>query len=728
MKSTALFQKISKWLLLTTSVFTMVMMPVTEGQAAQTRADEISKNQVQNALTTLGLNKSMTLGEFYKKNKYLYPVRIQKMIEKFVALNKDYVMPQFELMTVKNTQGNEIPTVRISKDAELVSLQIYGNSDKYVKFNNTNLTEVDIVNFTDMLLKINNHEPDLRQQIEDTNRPVTKFTGFPAVSKSIWKNYSAKDKAEYILNMRRLWADAQKVLILQDPKLKRKTSQFEYFLNTVFNDAFAAQRGHQMGPKVNKHSGTTANASSKNCLVAGYVSHYSNGSCGVSAVQDSYKDATGTVDETITKAQSQCTGGEIACNPYIYGMPNGKAICANIKSPEFQIATHANGPCDTASPLGTEVQFLNQDLKNNKRYDAENIKMNSDELKAEFQKQQKNNSSYVENYLKGFLDAGVDFNAAIDDKVLDQILNVKKAFDNDISKAKDSCIAAAKTNQRNEKNFWGACDQLQRRFLFVAEFLSEKPGCKDSSVMNPETLKCTCTDANKTEVNPGAKCSVEAAKPPESKPPTESEAKPPTEKGPSKNEKIMEPGDECDGTIEANANGAQVCISNIKPDLQGKKVKEKDSWWLNLFKQAVPWIIGGIALYAMYKLWSPKKPVLNQPLDTCPNGVARSATVPCAQACEAPKSQVNGSCACAECVPVIQYMSNLATCTCSTVTTSTTTPTTVTCADGVTQVTTLSSCPATVYTCWDNTKVTNPINCPVQPASNPATKPVDTSR
>ncbi len=760
-------QKITKWILTFASVFTMVMLPVAHGEAAQKDHAEISKAQVQNAITQLGLNKSMTLGEFYKKNKDLYPQRIQAQLEKFIKNNSDYVMPLFELTTVKSSDGQETPTLRISKDGELVNIQVYGQADKYLKFNNTNLTQVDIVNFNDMFLKLTNNDANLRKQVVKSEAPSTKFNGYPQVSKEIWSKMSTKDKAEYLLNMRWLWSDAQKVLILQDKKNQKTTSQFEYFWNAIFNKSEAQSAGVKPAGKrvrqdVKKDSGTTAEASSENCLVAGYVSSYTNGSCGVKALQDSYKDDSGVVNPAVSKAQAQCQPGQIACNPFVYGMPGGNAICVSTSSPKFQIATHADGPCDTASPLGQKVDFLNKDLKNKDRYSAENLSKNSDQLAEEYKKQQAANSSYVENYLKGFLGAGVDLSKELDSTVLDQIVNIKKAFDNDIQKAKDSCLAAASSNKYNEKNFWGACDQLQRRFLFVAEFLKEKPGCKDGGTINSSTLKCTCADPKQTEVNPGAKCPVKEPSSTDStvqKCPqgmsddsTGGELQCLCTNGAAGNWKLedtkvsgfdvkkscaksavtsgdstpMKPGDKCDGTIVKNDNGAEACVA--KPTDSKTKPKKDDGFFgsfSGFFQKALPWIVGGVAVWAMYTLWAPKKPQIKSPGDACPanSTPTGNSAAPCSQTCTAPLSNVNGTCMCPSC-PTGQTLTNLSTCVCST---NTTTPTQTTCADGVTKVTPPATCPVTAqFKCWDGTYVVNAINCPEKPPTQKITPAVQT--
>ena len=106
--------------------------------------------------------------------------------------------------------------------------------------------------------------------------------------------------------------------------------------------------------------------------------------------------------------------------------------------------------------------------------------MSAEELEAEYKKQQLDNDKYVENYLKGMLVGDVDFGKALNDDVIGQLVNIKSVFDDEIRRAKESCIAAASTpGKKHEKNFYQACDQLQRRFLHISTYLEKQPGCPD---------------------------------------------------------------------------------------------------------------------------------------------------------------------------------------------------------------------------------------------------------
>ena len=142
--------RILKWIMVWTSTLTMLASPVAMGQ----EAERVSKKQMQAVMDYLGLNKQMTLGEFYKKNKHLYPERIQKDIEPLFMSFKNQLMPTVEVLSSKNSAGEEVATLRLTQGKELISLQWYGQKEKMLKFQNTNLSEIDVINFNDMFTRV----------------------------------------------------------------------------------------------------------------------------------------------------------------------------------------------------------------------------------------------------------------------------------------------------------------------------------------------------------------------------------------------------------------------------------------------------------------------------------------------------------------------------------------------------------------------------------------------
>lgn len=739
------------------ALFTMVMSPVAMGREAQ----KITVKQLQAGLEEAGLNKQITVGEFYNKNKHLVPDRLRKEFEAFVSTYKNQMMPSFEVVSSKGSNGTDVASLRLTQGNEVLTIQMLGEPDRYAKIQNTYVTEVDVINFNDMFKRVLAGDEKYRKIYESAvgtgaNATEGVYTGFPDLTVATWKNMSQKDRAAYMINMRLLWNDARRVLIEAERKEKkgRKTSSLEPSAIDQWDNFFAmlnpsaeaagavskvlsAQKTGGVSTLVKQGKSSSAFVSGSNCLVAGYVSKYSATKCGIDGIYDSYKAADGSTDPLVQSVNQACSSVGIACNPYVYGTPGGKPICVSTTDAIFQKATHYDGRCDSQSRLGSSVPFLkDESIKSGKRYSAENMALSKEELDAKYKEEQKANPKMVEDYLNGLLaynkTSGVDFSKPLTDEVLTAILKIKTNFDNDIGKARESCKEASK-NKNNEKNFWGACDQLHRRFLNVAQFLEKTPGCKDGGKINEGSLKCSCPKGG--EALPGTSCS--APQPPPMCPtPAPAPVTPPQPDcvpgggpvQPASGDQTSNPDCVSKYPGATGLDAVCRCPGGVEPklaadsedgtikhytcvgagDKPGKPDKECGILCkaVNFFKENWLLIGGGIAtLFILKKVFTPKKPKLSSPADLCPNG----STAPCPQTCTAPLVLLStGSCGCAACPPG-QTISNAAACTCST----TSTTTNYTCPDGVTVVTNLSNC----YTCWDGSTVTNPLNCPERPTT-----------
>lgn len=520
-----------RWMMVWMSTLTMLASPVAMGQ----EADRITKKQMQMVMDQLGLNKQMTLGEFYKKNKHLYPERIQKEIEPLFMSFKNQLMPTVEVISSKNSSGEEIATLRLTQGKELINLQWYGQKEKMLKFQNTNLSEIDVINFSDMFTRVIAGDETFRKQIEKNSvndkvktHDFSKVTKYPDLSKAEWNSMSAQDKANYIVTLRGLWQDARSVLRAKNAAKKVKKTSFlqnektkSIFALLVGSEADAAAKTVATGEKSSNYfSGET-------CIVAGYVAKYEKTSsgdvCDHRIIDKVYNNKENSFYK---KANEVCAASsQIACNPYVFGAPNGAPTCVTPSrtAESFQKATHWDGPCDTASRLqssGTEVSILKSKTDKG-RYEDSNL-MSEKEREELFKKEQGENFKATEDYLLGMLkfqglvkeDVKSIFDSGVlSDQIYNQIIINKKGFDHEISEAQKSCKAesiATKNGARvHEKNYWPACDQLHRRFLFVQElFQSKCPGQK----LNPDTLKCGC-DAPPALAAPGPRPPADTAAP-----------------------------------------------------------------------------------------------------------------------------------------------------------------------------------------------------------------------
>jgi hypothetical protein len=807
-------KKITNWLATWIATFTFVMAPVAQGAEAQ----KISSAQLRSALEQAGLNRQITVGEFYARNKNLFPEKVRKEVEPLILTLKNQRMPEIEMVTSKASNGMDIPTLRFSQNRQLLNIQWFGEQEKFVKFQNTNLSALDIVNFNDMFTRILAGDENIRKLAtpKATSSQKTTFT-YPAVTAQTWKKMTQKERASYIINMRLMWNDARRVLTETEKlgKKRKKTSanenflqKWENFISLLNQDAEAADpkvkrkgkpnesqmadsqarrplspvRPGYVGP-VAQNAGSSAYSSGSNCLVAGYTSKYSNRSCGVSNIYDSYKDESGNVDALVKSTNISCGAGRIACNPYVYGTPNGQAICISTSDPSFQIATHYDGPCDSQSRLGSNITFLkDENLRNADRYGADNRLLSDEELAAKYEEEQKANPKMVEDFINGLIayntSKKINFKEPLTEASLKAIVDIKKAFDKDINNARASCEAAT-ANKNNETNFWGACDQLHRRTLSIAKFLETSPGCPSKGGIDPESLMCKCT--NGTDVLPGATC------------------------GPGSVTPAPAAGQQCPTGMTDRSEGNEIfctCTNGDqgKPALADALKTFKDKGIIGLCPT------GGATLTPA----QPGKPPAGETKLDCesrfpgatglnaqckcandayPDSITSDATGASAFSCKPGKPAkdvkndddcgaickigkfasstfgvlaltglavfalykimlpkkpkvlsaadqcANGVASlCTQQCPVPQALLNgvcgCAACppgqtisnasACTCSTTSTTTGTTLICWDNVTQVDDLSKCPQQTFPCWDGSYVTNALNCPEKPAGTKA--------
>ncbi|MFZ3229266.1 MAG: hypothetical protein WA160_03590 [Pseudobdellovibrio sp.] len=746
----------TKWCAAWLSVLTMTLSPVALGQESQT----FTKQQMQNALNEMGLNKTMTFGDFLKKNKNLFPARIMKEVEPILAEYKNMQMPEFAVTTAKSTDGREIPNIRMSQNGALLNIQWFGEKEKFIKFQNTNLTEIDIVNFTDMIGRIVAGDAAFRKPTNKSTNSVKKnkpeFSGYPVLDATTWKSMTIQDRVSYMIQLRHLWLDARNVLIEKNKLTKgKKTAATEINFNFLekawailagFDAEAAGKTSTDLAKE--KKEGKAAKGTVKakavqksvtqnngpSCLIAGYVTSYNGGVCDHKLIEKVYK-TEGLANSLSKKCKESSKMDQIACNPYVYGTPNGEPICITPgKSDDFQKATHFEGPCDRASRLqktALEIDFLkNKDLsKKQGRYDADNL-LNTDEERREiFRKEQAPNYEETQKFIEGLMKSNnkemkdLYVNGVLTPDGLTEMLTIQGQFKSEIETSTKACKAATDDPKaKHEKNFLQACDQLHRRFLFVAELVGKN--CKDNSVINAESLQCICTDESKTSVMPGASCKV--TPPPVVTPPVPV-VTPVNPEKPNKPDGC-EPGyvKEPDTTApEGSGPSAGAVIPGkckpIKTDVT-KSEKEECGFLCKSFgilkKWVFPLTVTALIGYGIYRILRVNKPALNAAADLCPG---TTSTAPCPSSCY-PKANINGVCQCALCA-VGQSISDTVACTCSTGTTTTTT-TTFTCWDG-SIATTSTACPIQQLTCPDGvTKVTNLLNCPT---TTTVTKPVTDS-
>lgn len=708
--------------LATVSIATMVFSPVAMGKQAQVEAEKLSKAQIEQFIQETGLNKSMTVGEFYKKNKNLFSERVQKMIEPVITQSANDPMPQFEVTENQNSKGEKVATLRITGKNQLTNIQFLGENGKFVKFDNTNLSLDDVADFNTLISRLYYEDASHRKgmgEAPNTTRtlkkqsavsttkptaPVSKYEGLPKITKDMWAKMTPMQRARYMVNMRLLWSGAEAVLDAANNQKTinqkgKKTSALD-----KWNSFFAMLNGAQA-------------ADSTECVVAGYIGKYGTNKAGKTSC--------------LYPSEVNRTTCSNPCNGTIYGFdPNGKQFC--VSDAELKTATHFNGACDKKMPLNSVALTPAAGAKNDpSRYaglaDANSAKAKDDPKLVEFTK----------NYLTSVLNsedpamAKAFKEGKIDDAMLDKLGKIQTKFNDMINDARAKCSAAADEKKQFDKQFFGACDQLHARFLSVATYLKKEPGCPGN--INSD-LKCECPNGMPA-VLPGATCAI-APKPPTEvectpacsadqtcnktvTPPKCEKTTPPPPPGPgggdAKCDPACKPGQTCHVPEVDGVKGEPECRGT--PSGGGKGDKDSGGGVWGFIKKAAPWVLGAGAIYLIYsKFLKPKKPALNPAADACANGTIP----PCGTVCTGVGQVVlaSGACGCPACPPG-QVQTGISPCACSA---GTTTTTLYVCADGVTQVSDLANCPSTSsYTCWDGSTVANPINCPEQTSSTSTT-------
>jgi len=723
------------------SVLTMVLTPVAQGA----QSESVPKETLEKMLGEIGLNRQITVGEFFKKNKHLFTDGIRKQVEPMMDKFKDQIMPTFEIIMLQNPNGQKTPVIRVTDQGQLYSIQMFSDENKAVKFDNTELDAQEVVNFNLMIEKLYYHEPRLRKIVGGSDKLSSvkiqqskPFAGLPAINPKVWETYSVKEKTQYIYNLRKLWTQSNAVLesVEQTKKTKKnsKTSLFSFLLTDSVAGPTPRKDKPMPGSSKSGQAGKTKMSARDNtdnievtddntCVIAGYISMYRNGKCSadMSVIRKKYNIAEGQnpkMDAAIKYCEAK---GQMACNSFIYGLDNsGNGICIPKTGDDFQKATHASGPCEKASPLGPDVSFLvNENLKNEDRYSEANLKIK--DLEGYYRDQVSKDANYqsnIERFLMSMTVSdgkNVNFNEALSLDVVKQLQLVQDEFNKNITNARDACKAAAK-NKQYDKNFWGACDQLQRRFLFVREFLKNKPGCPDKQAPK-ENFMCACPNGAE-DVTPGSKCSDKPAVPaPTDQNRPDSENKP--EDQGQCNPACNKENEICKNLNTANYTGRDKwqCIPNT---IGGGSSGSSNSALMDGLLKVGKWLLIGAGVYVGFKyvlpLLFPKKPKLNAAADPCANG-----SIPaCGRVCPTGQALLSsGICGCQGCPPGTSITSSV-NCACSTTLVA---PTQLTCPDGLTIKTNLSDCPVK---CPDGSYALNVNSCPnvlstVPTSSKPST-------
>lgn len=323
------------------SVFTMCIAPVAQGAAAASNKQLINQYLKETGIST----KKMTVGQYWASVRHVYPAKLQKQLDGWVALNKNQMMPKVEATTFKGADGVEQVRLTLSRDGQTYNITFTGNEDTPVKVNSITLNKKEMANYNNydaVAKKIVEKDPALKKVYGTVGSVNSSQLSKPKVSSAIFKKMSRRQQAEYLIRLRLAMESAQKVLAVSNNTQAtiETEKKYEFALQSMFGDlAYAGQLTGQP------------------CIIAGYISKYgADNSCGSTR-------KGGALNEDLLgqmrTSKANCGGG-VACNPLVYGYKNGNAFC--VPKEEVQYATRYCGS-EKASPLRKGKAEFNSDKK-----------------------------------------------------------------------------------------------------------------------------------------------------------------------------------------------------------------------------------------------------------------------------------------------------------------------------------------------------------------------------
>lgn len=354
--------KFASWTAAHVAWTTMAFSPVAMGAAAE----KVSKQQLQQYFQELGVNKSMTIGEFWEKTRASYPGYLYKEYEEFAKRNKNVAMPELTISSAKATDGSEIPVVTYTMGGKSHTIQIFGEKNKAVRFDNVTLSEADVARPTEAFKRIQANDLRVRKEVDllkkkkmvDTANDIkrynafkkdfARFDGFPRVTPALWKSMTPEKRANYMVRMRLLWLSARKVLENKTYTAAALTP-IEQFYKVIFGDE--ANAGLSQGSQAANSGGSTPVATSSPAPVPG-AAFDSNPPQGVTLpgapVSATDEGQLAPPPGNSSKVQSLPTvtpSGKVNAKGKVVTLPNGKKVQIPFNAESCLVAGYI-GPYD----------------------------------------------------------------------------------------------------------------------------------------------------------------------------------------------------------------------------------------------------------------------------------------------------------------------------------------------------------------------------------------------
>lgn len=335
----------------------------TVARSTKSISQPFTKVDVEGFLKATGLNRShLTYGEFYKNISQFVPADALKELAPWFKQNSKGKMPKVSVSTFKDKDSKTKYRLTLSEGKIVRTFTLYGETENIIQYGNMPMAQADIFSVSDVAKKIyavDRHARDPKVEEQINYRAMTwkpapqdpnQYTGsFVLPTYEHYKKMTPYQRAEFIVRTRELWVAGKQAEFMLN---KKKIASLEI---PRFNDFFMqALLGQTAEAKSETISGKTFYTGAQGeCIDSGYAGKFSAKGCISPAVKQEDIESFGA------------PGCKSICNPLIYGLnSNGKAHCS-VKG-NRQIATHWEGPCDSAARLSSEKYILDNDINPNK--------------------------------------------------------------------------------------------------------------------------------------------------------------------------------------------------------------------------------------------------------------------------------------------------------------------------------------------------------------------------
>jgi len=349
-----------------TAAFSMAIGPLAQGAEAKKVAQAAAKPRVQVAqlnydvdkqgvqdflkYTGLGTKKRMTVGEFHSKMRPYYPKTLRNQMDEWARLNRNELMPEFQVGTYKDGEGKERVRLMLTKDKQTYTASYNPDSNgKFLKVNNVFLTRDDMKYFEQAISKLYHGDKGIQSVIAKTPAKNPRRPNL-ALSYDEFSRLKPAQRAEYMLRVRYVMEEAERVHAAYRGQQALNEKKHEFFVKMLLlEDAYAAaQRTCKNGAKLIKG----VCPGEDRCIVNGYVAQYgTDGSCGGKG--PGWEALKAQIDKYGGSGCSQKTEKDfISCNPLVYGYSDqGKPFCVKNAGASSAIYRASSDACPTASKL-----------------------------------------------------------------------------------------------------------------------------------------------------------------------------------------------------------------------------------------------------------------------------------------------------------------------------------------------------------------------------------------